>query len=103
MRSRRGWPSPLIALALLVNLAATGYRVTEGWDWGDCYWMVAITISTIGYGEVYPLSHAGRWITVFVVVGGLVVVQLTIQSLGSRSRAIFDAWASAVSVTGCVA
>jgi voltage-gated potassium channel len=81
MRSRRGWPSPLIALALLVNLAATGYRVTEGWDWGDCYWMVAITISTIGYGEVYPLSHAGRWISVFVVVGGLVVVQLTIQSL----------------------
>jgi voltage-gated potassium channel len=81
MRSRRGWPSPLIALALLVNLAATGYRITEGWDWGDCYWMVAITISTIGYGEVYPLSHAGRWITVFVVVGGLVVVQLTIQSL----------------------
>ena len=80
-RSRRPWLMPLAALALVVNLSALGYRITEGWDWGDCYWMVAITIPTIGYGEVQPLSHAGRWVTVFSVVGGLFVVQLTIQSL----------------------
>jgi voltage-gated potassium channel len=65
----------------VINLSALGYRITEGWDWGDCYWMVAITIPTIGYGEVQPLSHAGRWVTVLSVVGGLFVVQLTIQSL----------------------
>ncbi len=80
-RSRRPWLLPLLALILVVNLSAVGYRITEGWDWGDCYWMVAITIPTIGYGEVQTLSHAGRWVTVFSVVGGLFVVQLTIQSL----------------------
>ena len=80
-RSRRPWLLPITALVLVVNLSALGYRITEGWDWGDCYWMVAITISTIGYGEVQPLSHAGRVVTVFSVVGGLFVVQLTIQSL----------------------
>jgi voltage-gated potassium channel len=72
---------PLFALVLVVNASALGYRLTEGWDWGDCYWMVAITIPTIGYGEVEPLSHAGRVVTVFSIVGGLVVVQLTIRSL----------------------
>lgn len=72
---------PLVALVLVVNASALGYRLTEGWDWGDCYWMVAITIPTIGYGEVEPLSHAGRVVTVFSIVGGLVVVQLTIRSL----------------------
>jgi len=66
---------------LVVNLSALGYRLSQGWDWGDCYWMVAITISTIGFGEVQPLNHAGRLVTVFSVVGGLVVVQVTIQSL----------------------
>jgi len=80
-RSRRPWLLPLLALALVINLSALGYRLTEGWDWGDCYWMVAITIPTIGYGEVQTLSHAGRWVTVLSVVGGLFVVQLTIQSL----------------------
>jgi voltage-gated potassium channel len=80
-RSRRPWLTPLIALFVLVNATAIGYRITEGWDWGDCYWMVAISITTIGYGEVHPLSTAGRLITVLSLVGGLVVIQLTIQSL----------------------
>ncbi len=80
-QARRPWRTPLLGLALLINGAAIGYRITEGWDWGDCYWMVAITISTIGYGEVEPLSHEGRLVTVLLVVGGLVVVQLAIQSI----------------------
>jgi voltage-gated potassium channel len=80
-RPRRPWLVPLLGLVALVNLSALGYRITEGWDWGDCYWMVAITIPTIGYGEVEPLSSAGRFVTVLSVVGGVVVVQLTIQNL----------------------
>jgi len=71
----------------VVNGSALGYRLSEGWDWGDCYWMVAITIPTIGYGEVEPLSTAGRFVTVFSVVGGLVVVQLSVQSLLGLSEA----------------
>jgi voltage-gated potassium channel len=76
--TRSRWPlvTPLLALVLVVNASALGYRLSEGWDWGDCYWMVAITIPTIGYGEVEPLTAAGRFVTVFSVVGGLVVVQL---------------------------
>ncbi len=70
-----------MALALVVNLAALGYRLTEGWDWGDCYWMVAITLSTIGYGEVHPLSSSGRLVTALLILGGLVVVQISIQGV----------------------
>ena len=80
-RIRHPWLIPLIALVIVVNASALGYRLTEGWDWGDCYWMVAITIPTIGYGEVHPLSHEGRIVTVFSVIGGLVVLQLGLQSL----------------------
>ena len=45
----RPWLLPGLALTLLVFGGALGYRITEGWDWGDCLWMVLITISTIGY------------------------------------------------------
>lgn len=79
-RIRRPWRGP-VALAVVVNLAALGYRLTEGWDWGDCYWMVAITLSTIGYGEVHPLSASGRLVTALLILGGLVVVQISIQGL----------------------
>ena len=52
----RPWLLPVVALAIVILGGAIGYRITEGWDWGDCLWMVLITISTIGYGEVEPLS-----------------------------------------------
>ena len=73
------WLGPLLALAILFFLGAIGYRITEGWDWGDCLWMVLITITTIGFGEVEVLSSAGRIITFLIIGGGLFVVQLTLQ------------------------
>ncbi len=73
------WLGTLLALSILLLLGAFGYRITEGWDWGDSLWMVLITISTIGYGEVAPLSAAGRLVTVLVIGGGLIIVQLTIK------------------------
>ncbi len=75
------WFGPILSLTALLLLGAFGYRLTEGWDWGDCLWMVLITISTIGFGEVEPLSAAGRVVTVLIIGGGLVVVQLTLQRL----------------------
>jgi len=75
------WIGPILALITVICGGALGYRITEGWDWGDCFWMVLITISTIGYGEVEPLSTAGRLVTVLIIGGGVVVVQLTIQRL----------------------
>ncbi|MCX5951314.1 MAG: potassium channel protein, partial [Cyanobacteria bacterium] len=81
-RSRLPW-LPVLALGGLVNLAASLYRVTEGWDWGDCYWMVLITLSTLGFSDPHTniLTAAGRVVTAFLIAGGLVVVQLTIRSL----------------------
>ncbi|BEV35901.1 NAD-binding protein [Synechococcus sp. M16CYN] len=84
------WQRPFSALAILIIVGTIGYRLTEGWDWGDCIWMVLITVSTIGYGEVETLSPQGRLVTVLIVVGGLVVVQLAIQRvLGLKESGYF--------------
>lgn len=66
-----------------MNLSAAGYRLTEGWDWGDCYWMVLVILTTLGWsdGTSEPLSGAGRVVTTLSIAGGLVVVQMTIQGL----------------------
>jgi voltage-gated potassium channel len=33
--------------------------------------MTVITLATVGYGEIHPLSHAGRMFTVFLIFGGM--------------------------------
>ena len=73
------WAAPISLLIFLFLFGALGYRITEGWDWGDCLWMVLITVTTIGFGEVEVLSSAGRIITFLIIGGGLFVVQLTLQ------------------------
>ena len=84
------WRGPLSALSAVIIFGGIGYRITEGWDWGDSLWMVLITISTIGYGEVAPLTPAGRVVTVLIAVGGVAVVQLAIQRvLGLKESGYF--------------
>ncbi len=73
------WASPISLLIFLFLFGALGYRITEGWDWGDCLWMVLITVTTIGFAEVEVLSSAGRIITFLIIGGGLFVIQLTLQ------------------------
>jgi voltage-gated potassium channel len=80
-RNRHPWRRPLLALVGIVNLAALAYRITEGWDWGNAYWMVVITLSTMGFSDANTkaLTASGRVVTTLLIVGGLVVVQLTVQ------------------------
>jgi voltage-gated potassium channel len=73
----------LIGLALtLVILAGTaGFHFIEGWSWFDGFYMVVTTLTTIGYQETHPLSHAGRMFNVGVIVAGVSLVFLTIGAL----------------------
>ncbi len=73
------WLGLVSSLFFLFFLGAIGYRITEGWIWSDCLWMVLITVSTIGFGEVQPLSQEGRIVTVLIIIGGLIFVQFTFQ------------------------
>ncbi len=80
------WLGPIVFITLLFFFGAIGYRITEGWDWGDCLWMVLITITTIGFGEIEPLSAAGRIVTFLIIGGGLIIVRLTVQRLLALSE-----------------
>jgi hypothetical protein len=78
----------LLALVAVVNLAALAYRYSEGWDWGNCYWMVVITLSTLGFSDsnTKTLSANGRIITTLLIVAGFLVVQLTVQGFLALSE-----------------
>ncbi len=72
-----------LALLLLVVAAGTvGYVLIEGWPVRDALWMVFITLSTIGFSEVQPLSEAGRLFTMALVVGGLGVGTYALSQVG---------------------
>jgi voltage-gated potassium channel len=57
-------------LACLTILGAVGYHLVEGFGWRESVFMAVITLSTVGYSEVQPLSPAGQLFTIcFIAVG----------------------------------
>src|SRR5499427_9564491 len=68
---RAGWR--IMALLILAVTAAgtVGYVLIEGWGWWDAFYMTVITITTVGYGEVHPLSRAGEAFTVVIILAGV--------------------------------
>ncbi len=64
-----------------------GYHFIEGWSWFDGFYMVVTTLTTIGYQEVHPLSHAGRVFNVFVILCG---VSLVLLGVGALSQALLE-------------
>lgn len=52
-------------------IGAVGYHLIEGWNFLDSVYMTVITLATVGYGEVHPLSSAGRVFTIFLILFGV--------------------------------
>jgi voltage-gated potassium channel len=48
-----------------------GYAWIEGWSLFDGLYMTVITLTTVGYEEVHPLSTAGRVFTILLLLGGV--------------------------------
>jgi voltage-gated potassium channel len=77
----------LAALAVLVLVGVAGFHYIEHWSWFDGFYMVLTTITSIGYGEIHPLSHVGRIFNSFIIVTGVGLVLLLV---GGASRALLE-------------
>jgi voltage-gated potassium channel len=57
-----------VLLAGVISSGTAGFHLIEGWGWFDAFYMTLTTMTTIGYGEIHPLSHAGRIFNSFLIV-----------------------------------
>ncbi|MEJ3403455.1 ion channel [Rathayibacter sp. YIM 133350] len=56
---------------LAVERNAPGATITT---FGDALWWACVTMATVGYGDTYPVTTAGRVIAVLLMAGGVVIV-----------------------------
>jgi len=76
-----------ILLVLLVIVGIAGFHFIEGWTYFDGFYMVLTTITSIGYGEIHPLTHTGRLFNSFVIITGVGLVLLLV---GGASRTLLE-------------
>ncbi|MFC2034295.1 potassium channel family protein [Chloroflexota bacterium] len=71
MKPIRRLTSGLGLLVAITIIGTLGYIIIEGWAFLDSFYMTIITITTVGYDEVYPLSANGRIFSIFLMIGGV--------------------------------
>ena len=55
----------------ITAIGIVGYIVIEGWSFLDSLYMTVLTITTVGYDEVHPLTSNGRIFSLFLMAGGV--------------------------------
>jgi voltage-gated potassium channel len=73
----------LIAIILVIFFGVIGLIVIENYSVSEAIYMVIITISTVGYGEVNVLSEAGRVFIIVLIVLNMGVLAYSVSTVTS--------------------
>lgn len=75
----------LISLTILIIAAGTiFFRLVEGWSWLDSYFFTVVTITTVGYGNLVPITAIGKIGTTILILLGIGVVAVALNAFGSE-------------------
>ena len=79
----------IIALAILATLlfGTAGFVLIDHYPLFDAFYMTLITVTTVGYGEILPLSHAGRVFNSFLIFFGVSVMLL---AFGAMTQTVIE-------------
>lgn len=58
-----------------------GFRVIDGYPFFDAFYMTLITVTTVGYKELHPLSRTGRIFNSFLILFGVTIMFVAIGAM----------------------
>ncbi len=85
-RRRLNMMRGIAALLTVLAIGVVGFKVIEGddWTWMDAAYMSVITMSTVGFEEVRPLSELGRVFSIVIIITGVGAFAYTFATLGEQ-------------------
>ena len=72
---------PLVLTILTMMIGTIGYVIIDGFSVMDAMYQTGITFTTVGFGEIAPISGAGRIFTITLIIAGFVVFSIVMGIL----------------------
>ena len=69
---------PLVLTVLTMLIGTMGYMLIDDFPLMDAIYQTGITFTTVGFGEIQPISDAGRIFTISLIIFGFVVFSIAI-------------------------
>lgn len=81
----------LYVSTLLILVSSLGVMVAERnakgatiTSFGDALWWSAETVSTVGYGDMYPVTLTGRVLAVFLMINGILILSVVTATVAQK-------------------
>ena len=69
---------PLILTVLIMLIGTLGYMIIDNFTLMNAIYQTGITFTTVGYGEIQPISDMGRIFTITLIIFGFVVFSIAV-------------------------
>ena len=53
-------------------------------NYGDAFYFTVVALTTVGFGDIIPLSDAGKWVTVLMILSGIVLIPWQISRIAKE-------------------
>ena len=77
----------LLAIVVTLSIGTVGFVMIEHFPPFDAFYMTLITMTTVGYAEIHPLSHAGRVFNSFLIFFGVTTIFI---AMGFMTQTIIE-------------
>ena len=74
--------SAFVLIFALLVFGTFAYNIIEGWTYVDSLYFTAMTVTTVGYGDLVPSTDASKLFTVFFSLTGISIVLVIMVTIG---------------------
>lgn len=61
----------LVILFVIITVGTGGFMITEGLSLSDALYFSIVTVTTVGYGDISPISSSGKILSMLLIITGV--------------------------------
>ena len=86
IRFRSKFHKAIFFLFSVITIGVIGYMLLSGFNFIDAVYMTVITISTVGFRELHPMSDDEKIFTIFLILTSIVFMDMPFLLLQKHLR-----------------
>ena len=71
----------ILTTIIIMVIGTVSFHYIEGWSWLDSFYFSFITLTTIGFGDLTPITDLGKVFTIIYIIMGVGVILTFINTV----------------------